>query len=187
MSTNRLPPSRHLTLVPAVVLTLAALAGCTPAPLPVAEQKAAPTASEAPVYKPVVSINDIMVSVIDHNSHILWNAGDPKRAPKNDQDWHNLEHAAVTIAAAGNMILMPGTGPNDAGWVREKDWIKFTEGQTEAALAAMKAVDAKDLKALLAAGDTLVGSCEACHAKFKTDIPKHVAKPLEQPEHFGKK
>lgn len=164
-------------------MALVGLTGCATAPAPQAEQKAAEPATAA--LKPAVSINQIMVSVIDHNSHMLWNVADAKRAPKTEDAWHELEHAAVTIAASGNMILLPGTGPNDAVWVREKEWAEFTQQQTDAALAALKAVDAKDLNGVLAAGDQLVMSCENCHAKYKTDIPKHVAKPSEQPEHFG--
>ena len=128
-----------------------------------------------------------MVSVVDHNAHTLWNIGDAKRAPKTENDWHALEHAATTIAAGGNMILLPGTGPNDAVWVREKEWGQFTQQQTDAAMAALKAIEAKDANGVLAAGDQLVMACENCHAKYKTDIPKHVAKPSEQPEHFGDK
>ena len=79
----------------------ALLTGCAPA----AEK---PVVQTQPEFKGVVPINDIMVDVVDHNAHIIWNAADPKRAPKTVWDWHNLEYAATTIAVAGNMIRFPG-------------------------------------------------------------------------------
>ena len=79
------------------------LAGCASTP----EKPAAEAQPPVPVFKGAVPINDIMVSVVDHNAHYIWNAADPKMGPKNDQDWHVLEHAATTLAVAGNMILIP--------------------------------------------------------------------------------
>ena len=165
----------------AAVLGIAAglviLAGCAPAP-----EK--PAAQAQPEFKGVVSINDIMVDVIDHNAHIIWNAADPKRAPKTDEDWHNLEHAATTIAVAGNMILIPGPPKDDHLWTSDPAWRQFAQDETNAALKAVTAVDHHDLKALAAAGDDIVATCEACHKKFKPALPPHVAKPNEQPEHY---
>ena len=156
---------------------LVILAGCAPAP-----QK--PAAQAQPEFKGVVPINDIMVSVVDHNAHLLWNVADPKMAPKTDQDWHNLEHAATTLAASGNMILIPGPPKEDQEWVKDPRWQKHAQDLTNAGLRALMAVDKRDLKALEAAGDDLVVTCEACHKDFKPALPTHIAKPSEQPEHF---
>ncbi len=145
-----------------------------------------PAAQAEPQFKGVVPINNIMVSVVDHNAHIIWNASDPKKAPKNDQDWHALEHAATTIAVAGNMILIPGPPKDDHVWVADPAWKQLAQEETNAGLKAILAVDHHDLKALEAAGDDLVVTCEACHKKFKPALPAHVAKPNEQPEHYHK-
>lgn len=167
-----------LGIIPALLI----LTGCATQP-PATETQA--TAPAQPAFRSVISINDVMVSVVDHNAHMLWNVGLPSRAPKNDQDWHNLEHAADTLAAAGNMILIGGSGPNDAAWVTDTDWQMFTQQMTDAALEATRSVDQKNVEALLKAGDSLVAACEGCHGKFKTDIPAHIAGPSEQPEHYG--
>jgi len=53
------------------------------------------------VFRPTVSINDIMVYIIDHNSHALWDVAED--APNNADDWHLLEHSALALAAAGNL------------------------------------------------------------------------------------
>lgn len=155
------------------------LSGCGTAP------PAVPVAEAIPAFKPVVNINDVMVSVVDHNSHTLWNIVEPKKAPKNDADWHVLEHASVTLAAAGSMISVGGSGPDDARWAADPEWRKLAQDMTDAALNAKLAVDSKNQPGVLAAGDALVATCEACHAKFKPTIPAHVATKDQQPEHFG--
>jgi cytochrome c556 len=143
-----------------------------------------PAAEAQPQFKGVVPINDIMVSVVDHNAHMVWNTEDPKMAPKTDQDWHNIEHAATTLAASGNMILIPGPPADDKKWVNDPQWQKYAQDLTNAGLKAVLAVDHRNLDELDKAGDDLVMTCEACHQKFKPALPAHVATPLEQPEHF---
>jgi cytochrome c556 len=142
-------------------------------------------AEAAPAFKPVVSINEAMVDIIDHNSHILWNAADEAKAPKTDADWHMLEHAATTLAAAGSIMAVGGSGPQDAKWAKETEWAKLNQDMTNAALKMRLAVQSRNLPGVLAAGDELVASCEACHAQYKLTIPAHVATPAQQPEHFG--
>lgn len=144
-----------------------------------------PAAEAGPVFKPVVTINEAMVDIIDHNSHILWNVGDETKAPKTDADWHVLEHAATTIAAAGSIMAVGGSGPDDAKWAMEADWARLNQDMTNAALKMRLAVNSKNLAGVLAAGDDLVQSCEACHSQYKLTIPAHVATPEQQPEHFG--
>ena len=162
-----------------IVPIVTALSGCTAAPPP-----AGPKAETAPAFKPVINVNDVMVGVIDHNSHILWDVAAPKKAPKNDAEWHELQHAAVTLAASGDVILIGGSGPDDMKWANDPQWRTLVQDMTNAALKLKLAVDNKDMKALLAAGDDLTPTCEACHAKFKPAIPAHVATKDQQPEHF---
>ncbi len=168
---------RSLLLAVPILMTLA---GCTTSPPP-----AAPKAEAPPAFKPAVNINDVMVGVVDHNSHILWDIALPKKAPKSEADWHNLEHASVTLAAAGSMIVMGGSGPDDAKWAADPEWRKMAQNMTDAALKIKLAVDSKNTPGVLSGGDDLVATCEACHAKFKPSIPAHVATKDQQPEHFG--
>ncbi|MFM2124180.1 MAG: hypothetical protein RL328_631 [Acidobacteriota bacterium] len=171
--------STHLWGAAVAVPVLLSLVGCAAPPPPAAE------APKGPTFHPVVSVNDVMVGVVDHNSHVLWNVGEAKKAPKNDADWHNLEHAAVTLAAAGSIIELGGSGPDDAKWAADPEWTKLNQAMTNAALKVKLAVDSKNVAGVLAGGDDLVMSCEGCHAKFKPAIPAHVATKDQQPEHFG--
>ncbi len=161
------------------VPVLMTLSGCATAP------PAAPVAEAGPTFKPVISVNEAMVSVVDHNSHVLWNVADDKKAPKNDSDWHNLEHAATTLAAAGSILTVGGSAPGDEKWAKEAKWGKLNQDMTNAALKIKLAVDSKNLPGVLAGGDDLVMACESCHAEYKLKIPAHVATKDQQPEHFG--
>ena len=133
---------------------------------------------------PVVSLNQVMVSVVDHNSHMLWNVALDEYAPATETDWHELEHAAVTLAVAGNTILAGGSGRDDAAWPKKPEWAALTQKQTDAALEALLAINRKDRDALLAAGDKLTEACDSCHYQYKDEIPSIVATPKQQPEHF---
>ncbi len=161
------------------VSVLMSLTGCATAPTE------APTAEAAPVFKPVISVNEAMVDVVDHNSHILWNAAIDTKAPKTDADWHALEHAAITLAAAGSFIAVGGSGPDDAKWAKEPQWVRLNQDMTNAALKVKLAVSSKNLPGVIAAGDELVATCESCHTQYKLTIPAHVATKDQQPEHFG--
>src|SRR6186713_1268309 len=99
-------------------LFLSACSGAAPlqAAPPAVEQTAPTTA------KPAVSINEVMVALIDHAGHNLWDVEQEGHAPKSDADWQNVWEHAVQIAAAGPAITVGGTGPSDAVWVKSASW-----------------------------------------------------------------
>src|SRR5262252_3322969 len=75
---------------------------------PPAEQSAQQAAD---AYKPVISLNQIMVNIVDPHSHEIWDAAaNPAKAPKTDEEWRNVRHAAVTLAAGGSLTSMSGNG-----------------------------------------------------------------------------
>jgi hypothetical protein len=127
-----------------------------------------------------VTINDVMVLIIDHNSHAIWDVASD--APDNSDDWHLLEHSALTLAASGNLVTAGGTGPNDAQWVVEPQWRAYSQAMTNAGLDALAAVRSRDTEALLAAGDRLLVSCLDCHRQYKPELPNVMAQPhMHQP------
>jgi hypothetical protein len=135
-------------------------AGCSaPAekPQPSAPQSG-PAAASAPAVQSSVSINAEMVRVVDHAAHQLWNVEREGMAPKTDADWENVIEHATQVAAAGALIQLEGTGPNDRTFVQQPDWHKF-------------GAEAKDQGALVAANGQLVEACEGCHKRFKPALP----------------
>jgi hypothetical protein len=81
------------------------------------------------------------------------------------------------------VILLGGSGKDDAQWVQKPDWAKLTQAQTDAALNLFQAVNHRNRDELSKAGDALTGACEACHKAYKPDLPAIVATPEQQPEH----
>jgi cytochrome c556 len=147
------------------------LSACGPAP-----QAAAPPPSavelEAPTTaKPKVSINEVMVALVDHAGHNLWDVEQEGKAPRTDADWLTVWEHAVQIAAAGPAITVGGTGPNDAGWVKSASWHTYAKRMSDAGVAARNAAKSKNFKALVTANSQLVESCESCHKEFKPDMP----------------
>jgi hypothetical protein len=128
------------------------------------------TPPAATIYKPVISLNEMMISVVDANSHIVWDI--EEAPPDTADDWNRLEHAAVTLAASGNLTMMSGNGPEDQQWTEQADWMKYSTAVSDAGLAAMQAVRARDIEAVKKSGDQLVMTCINCHREYKLDVPK---------------
>jgi hypothetical protein len=147
------------------------VAGCsTPAPVePPATTQAATSAPPA-VTSPV-SINASMVSIVDHAGHQLWEAEREGNAPKTKADWENLAEHATQLAAAGALVRVAGTGVQDTTWVATPSWQKWSRAMSDAALAALKATEAENVQALVAANGQLVDACEGCHKEFKPSLP----------------
>ena len=154
------------------ILAVCLVAGCSaPAKPPQPSAQVGSAAVSAPAVLSPVSINAEMVRIVDHASHQLWNAEKPEMAPKTDADWENIIEHATQISAAGALIRLEGTGPNDRTFVQHPDWQKFATAVSTAGLAALKAAEAKNQQALVAANGQLVEACEGCHKRFKPALP----------------
>jgi cytochrome c556 len=145
------------------------LAACAGGPEP--QSAAEPSAAQRAAPTPEASINAMMVALVDHAAHVMWDAEDEKLAPKTDRDWMELEHHAIQLVSAGAVVKLGGTGPADPGWASLPPWQTYAQQMTDAAQAGLKAARAKDQAALVAANGRLVESCEACHKEFKPALP----------------
>jgi hypothetical protein len=150
--------------------TVVVVSACSPAPAPPPAAETPAPAAAAPAYQPVVSLNEMMVSIVDANSHHIWDVED--KAPQTDADWSEMEHAAVTLAASGNLTMLSGNGSNDQKWVAQPDWAKYSLTLSEAGVTALQAVRTKNVDGLRKAGDQLVLTCINCHREYKLDVPK---------------
>jgi hypothetical protein len=112
-----------------------------------------------------------MVSLVDHAGHGLWDVEREGKAPKSREDWELVAEHAIQIAAAGTLITLPGTGPNDLTYTQQADWRKWSRAMSDAGQAAYQASQTEDMKALVAANSQLVETCEGCHKQYKPSIP----------------
>jgi len=159
--------SRRLGLFFGLIALL--LYGCNPSvEQPQGAQQGSP---QAPAVPPKVSVNAIMVALVDHAGHELWDVEKEGGAPKTDAQWREVEHHATQLAAAGTLIALGGTGQADPGWAQSPDWKQHSQALSDAGLAALNAARSKNLEALVKANGQLVEVCEACHKEFKPELP----------------
>lgn len=147
---------------------LALIAACaSPAPAPSTSVASAP-ADESSLFRTVASVDEVMDSILDPAADVIWGSvgtiitieKTEELEPKTDEDWMHVRNAAITVAEAGNLLMMQGRVPNDA------DWIKMSQALIEVGSRAVKAADAKDKAALFDAGGEIYSVCTACHSKF---------------------
>jgi hypothetical protein len=152
---------------------LAAILVVTPACGSKPEQSTVTTVTAATVpsarVPPAVSINAMMVALVDHAAHSVWDAA--TKPPANDNDWQQLEYHAMQLAAAGTLISTGGTGPADPGWVLLPAWQQSSQRLADDGVAALQAARKRDAAALSTVGDRLLENCEGCHKQFKPDVP----------------
>ena len=170
-----------------VALCLALVAiGCEAAPPPIESAEA-----DAP-YRPTVPIEEVMRYMIDPAADSIWGSvvtivtddGVEEIVPETDEDWESLRRHAVTLLESTNLLLMERPVAAE-GSVSEMPGVDLEPEQIEAILAAnrpawtaltlalhgsgvevLEAIVARDLDALLVAGDGLDLACENCHIQF---------------------
>ena len=130
--------------------------------------------AQAPAAQPHVSlpisINSVMVALVDQAAHEIWEGGN-QDGDLTDREWMLIEQHALQLATAGSVVSLGGTGPADRGWALSPAWQDWSRKLGVIALEAKEAVDAKSKVALRDAGDKLTDTCESCHKIFKPDLP----------------
>jgi hypothetical protein len=111
-----------------------------------------------------------MVALIDFAADGVWRPAVSEIA-LNDQQWLLAEQDAINLIASTTLITLPGTGDNDAAWIKAPDWRRWASEMRVVAFEAKAAVDGKDQERLRLVGDRLVELCQACHQKFKPGLP----------------
>lgn len=159
---------RYIRLAAILAIATLTFAGCATPPESATETESTIPAPPVPLS---ASINAVMVGLVDHASHSIWDAAVPEKAPKDDKAWEEVGHHAIQLVAAGSVIAMPGTGKSDAAWVKNLEWQQYAKELVDSGNAALEATRNKDTKALSDAGDKLVMTCEGCHEAYKGELP----------------
>ena len=148
---------------------------------------------DAPQYRMTSTVKDIMDSIIDPNADAIWDSveivatldGTTEKAPKTDDDWKALRRSAIALAEASDLLLIPGrhiARPGEKAEDARVDlhpeeiearinqdpaaWVNGAHGLHDAVMESLKAIELRDVKALLNAGDVLDQSCESCHRRY---------------------
>ncbi len=162
-------------ILTAALASVAMTAGCAEQ----AEQPSAPAAAPAPapaveaapagVMRLPVSLNSVMVAMVNQAADPIWVAA--WRNPESDADWRELERRAVQLELGGTLLTVPGTGPLDDNWTSDANWQKWAQQLSDVGAEAVDAVKARDIGAISSVGDAIVEICEGCHIDFKLALP----------------
>lgn len=143
-------PSYNPIVTKALVLALAITASI---------EMCAGTASQ-----PALTVKQIMNVLVTPTTSKIWGATDLKT----DTEWLQVEHAALGVMAAGNLLSSGGAGPGETELAAQADWQTFNNRMIAAARQILEAVAAKDEEALFAVGNNaLYPPCESCHQKYQ--------------------
>jgi len=82
--------------------------------------------------------------------------------PKDEKEWAEVRHNALTLAESGTLLATRGPSVTD--------WMKAAKLLADAGAAAYKAAQAKDAKALTAAAESIDQSCTTCHKQFRPNV-----------------
>ncbi len=112
----------------------------------------------------LLTVKEVMTAVIAPTTATIWGAYELE----SDSEWQEIENAALTVIAAGNLLADGGAGPEDKGWAAEEDWQGYNNQMITAAREVITAVGNQDEEALFNAGnDSLYPPCESCHQQYQ--------------------
>jgi hypothetical protein len=150
-------------------------------------------------YRPTATVKDIMLSIVDPQADVIFNSvativtvdGTEERQPRTDEEWAAVRRGAISLIEATNLLRVPGRQVARPGEKSENPgielepasiqkliaedpatWTRLVDALHDAAVPALKAVDAKSPQGLFDAGDTIEHACEGCHQHYWYP-PKH--------------
>ncbi|PCJ43604.1 MAG: hypothetical protein COA71_01665 [SAR86 cluster bacterium] len=127
-------------------------------------------AAESQDFPVPVSVNALMVTMIDHSAHYIWDYAALEDMML-EEEWLAVEYYSIQLAAAGPLMTLGGTGEFDNAWAISPQWLSYSMDMSNAAMKALNAARLQDKFLLETAGDELLDACLACHRAFKPEIP----------------
>jgi mono/diheme cytochrome c family protein len=124
---------------------------------------------QQPTFKPVGDVKQIMHAVVIPSSTTVFRV--EVEAPKDDKEWEAVVNAALAMAEAGNLLMIPGRAKDNA------EWMKKAEALVDVGVKAMKAAEAKDPDAVIKIGYEIFDVCASCHDQY---MPSRAARRRQQ-------
>jgi cytochrome c556 len=144
----------------------------------------------------VGTVKEIMEGIVDPNADVVWEsvatnitaAGVEDKAPRTDEEWAVVQHSALMLAEAANLLKIKGreiaraddvnmkSGPDapelTPPQIQEKVnrdwslWISHANRLQETAIKAWAVANARNVNGIIEVGDTLDKACESCHLEY---------------------
>ena len=134
-------------------------------------QAAAPAEAAAPAAAPVASVKQIMDGIVAPSATVVFEAvgtivdatGIHEKAPSTDAEWAALGASAAALVESANLLVIGNRA------IDQQDWTKMSKALADAGMQVLKATEAKDPMGVLASGETLNASCDACHQRYSRE------------------
>lgn len=164
-----------------------------PAAKPAQTKPVASKKPDANGYIAQFSIEEIMEAIVMPAAQAIWDAvavdvtekGTIEKKPQTEEDWEKLRWQAVTLVEATNLVVIPGRRAAHPGAKSENPGAELEPEQIqelldkqrpafiahahvlhEAAMEALRAIDARSIDGISDAGGTIDAACESCHLQF---------------------
>ena len=134
----------------------------------VAVSLCAACSSAPPPFRPIADVKELMNDILDPAADDVWGAsgwvetkdGVVERGPKNNQEWIAVRNRAMTVAEAGNLLMMVPRA-KDGG-----QWMTFARALVDKGEECVKAADAKNKQRMFDVGGELYQTCLDCHQQY---------------------
>ena len=134
-------------------------------------QGVSPAESAAPAAAPVASVKQIMDGIVAPSATVVFEAvgtivdatGIHEKAPSTDAEWAALGASAAALVESANLLVIGNRA------IDQQDWTKMSKALADAGMQVLKATEAKDPMGVLASGETLNASCDACHQRYSRE------------------
>lgn len=128
--------------------------------------------AQAPRQPQPETLKQVMRTVALPNAKAMFEV--QSRAPKNNQEWRDLENAAIRIEETADLIRMPGRLMSNGRPVpvHAPDYVKYAQALIPAGRDCLKAARRKSPDAISNCTDSLSQACDNCHNEFRDNQAK---------------
>jgi cytochrome c' len=172
--------------------TLLVIVTCSTDVSPAQASRVAETPLATSAGEPVATIQELMQAEVDASADSIWDAvetnatqtGEKHKQPRTADEWQQVRRNAIVLIEAANLLtvetrkLSNAPFPAEAAGALDSVEIgrriasnrpafnQYAVMLRQTAQTLLTAIDAKDPKALVAAGGALDEVCESCHVTF---------------------
>jgi hypothetical protein len=128
------------------------------------------TGDQAP-FNAHYSVFELMEGPVAHAAEVYWGSvstivdvnGITENFPRTDEELEAVWAAGITLAEAGNLLMMSPRAPD------EDAWMMWSSAMVEAGVAATDAAEAKNPDRVLEEGEKVYNVCTGCHMQYIPD------------------
>ena len=140
--------------------------------------------AQGPSHEPVGNLAHVMRGILFPNSNILFDVQttDPDAPPAEDSGagassrfaniytgWPVVENAAVALAEAAKLLMVPGRlcENGEPVPVDRADWLEYAQGLEQAGIKALAAAQSRSQEAVSEVTNDIAGACSNCHGVYR--------------------